>query len=267
MMRRPSAAAGVLLCLLCVLPGCVTQTRTGPPPPSAAAAEAARRAELRFRARAHTDLASAYYERRQYAVALEELDVAQQVDPSYASAWSLRGLVFMALREDREAEEAFLKGTRLAPNDSELANNYGYFLCNRGRAREGLSKLEAVIRDPLYPTPEKALVNAGSCSLALHDDVAAEDLLRQALRIRPTEPQAALTLARLQDGKGRAGEARETLRPLLRGDAPPREALQLLVELDRKLQDPEQLRLHAELLQKLYPETPAAQPKPQEVRP
>ena len=252
--------AGMLCALL--IQACVSQpgdTKSGTPTPSQAAQEAAKRAELRYRAKTHTDLASAYYERKQFVIALEEIDHALQIDPDYVGAWNLRGLVYMALREDRSADESFQKGLRVAPNDSELANNYGYFLCSRGREREGLNRLEAVIRDPLYQTPEKPLVNAGLCQLALHDETAAEAYLRRAVRADPTNVQGAYVLAGLVDRKGHPGEAREILRPLLRRDDPPQEVLVLMVDLDRRLEDREQQRVHSELLQKLYPQ-PAARP-------
>jgi type IV pilus assembly protein PilF len=250
-----------------LLAGCVTQTRPGPPPPSPAAIEAARRADLRYRAKAHTDLAAAYYERKQYAVALEEAETALQTDSSYAGAWNLRGLIYMALREDRDAEDSFLRGLKVAPNDSELDNNYGFFLCSRGRQRDGLLRLESAIHDPLYQTPEKPLVNAGLCALSVHDQVAAEDYLRRAVRLQPADPQGAYSLAQLLAGKGHPGEAREILRPLLRPDVPPREALALMITLDERLQDPEQLRQHTEMLHKAYPEMAAEPGTAKETRP
>src|SRR5665647_1419378 len=59
-------------------------------------------------AKVHTELAGLYYERAQLGIALDELGQALQSDPNYAPAYSVRGLVHMALREDKEAEEDFL---------------------------------------------------------------------------------------------------------------------------------------------------------------
>ena len=52
----------------------------------------------RNRARVHTELAAAYYERGNMGIALEELRVATTADASYAPAHSLLGLVYMELR-------------------------------------------------------------------------------------------------------------------------------------------------------------------------
>lgn len=265
-----SASRRLLLCLaaLWLLSGCVNQTHTGgPPPPSPAAQEAARRAELRYRAKAHTDLAAAYFERKQFAVSLEEIETALQIEPSYVGAWNLRGLVYMSLHEDQQAEESFQKAFRLAPSDAELLNNYGYFLCTRGHYREGLTRLEAASRDPLYQTPEKPMVNAAQCSLGLHDEAAAEAWLRKAVRIQPTDPQGAYQLARMLGDKGHPGEAREVLRPLLRSDNPSKEVLVLMIDFDRRLEDHEQLRQHVEQLHKLYPDNAGESGASQEGRP
>src|SRR6185503_6768224 len=48
----------------------------------------------RNRARVHTELASVYYERGNYAVALDELRMATTADSSYPQAYSMYGLVY-----------------------------------------------------------------------------------------------------------------------------------------------------------------------------
>ena len=115
-----------------------------------------------------------------------------------------------------------------------------------------------MIRDPLYQTPEKPLVNAGLCALQLHDEPAAEGWLRRAVRVQPADPQGAGALAELLASQGHPGEAREILRPVLRNEQPPLRVLQKLIELDRELQDPEQQREHEAMLRRFYPEAAAA---------
>ncbi len=271
-MSAPRPVAVLLLGVVLMLAGCMatnTTVRNGvvAVPPTAAAQEAARLAELRYRAKAHGDLAAAYYERGQFGVALEEANESIQIDPAYVGGWNLRGLVYMALREDRDAEDSFRQGYRLAPNDAELQNNYGYFLCDRGREREGLQRLDAVLRDPLYATPEKALVNAAQCTQRLHDEPATEAYLRRAVHMAPTYPPAATQLAGLLERSGRRGEAREALRPLLRATPPPQDILLTMARLDDALNDPQQAREHRALLQRYYPEGGAVPATSAEPRP
>ena len=126
-------------------------------------------ADLRNRARARTDLAGGYYRNGQLAVALDEARRAVAIDPSYAEAYGLLGLIYMDMKEQRDAEESFQRALKLDAANSELNNNYGYFLCNTGRERESIAYFNQAIRDPLYRTPARANQNAGQCLMRIKD--------------------------------------------------------------------------------------------------
>ncbi|MDP1952393.1 MAG: tetratricopeptide repeat protein, partial [Betaproteobacteria bacterium] len=83
----------------------------------------------RNRARIHTELGSAYFERGNLGVALEELRIAIGADPNYAQAYNVLGLVHMDLRENDVAQRHFERALALSPNDPDINNNYGWFLC------------------------------------------------------------------------------------------------------------------------------------------
>src|ERR1039458_10636559 len=70
-------------------------------------------------AKVHTELAGLYYERAQLGIALDELTQALQADRDYAPAYSVRGLVHMADREDKEAEEDFKRSLHLDNRSEE----------------------------------------------------------------------------------------------------------------------------------------------------
>jgi len=91
----------------------------------------------RERAKAHTDLAGAYYQLGNLAVALEELRIAIGADPAYAQAYNVLGLVHAELRENAQATASFERALRLDPNDPDVNHNYALFLC--GTDREELS--------------------------------------------------------------------------------------------------------------------------------
>ena len=148
-------------------------------------------------AKVHTELAGLYYERAQLGIALDELSQALQADPDYAPAYSVRGLVHMALREDKEAEEDFQKSLRLDNTDSDTHNNYGWFLCQRDREKESIAQFMAAIKNPLYATPGLAYLNAGVCSIKAGNNKDAEEFLQKALLVQPGMPQALYALAEL----------------------------------------------------------------------
>jgi type IV pilus assembly protein PilF len=140
-------------------------------------------ADARTRARARADLAAGYYRSGQLAVALDEARRAAAIDPGYAETYGLLGLIYMDMNERGEAEESFQNALRLDPAGSELANNYGWFLCQTGRERESLQYFDRALRDPLYTTPARAGQNAGSCLIKLKDYAGAERYLRRSFEL------------------------------------------------------------------------------------
>ena len=69
-------------------------------------------------AKVHTELAGLYYERAQLGIALGEIAQALQADRNYAPAYNVRGLINMALREYKDAEEDYKQRHRLAKTDT-----------------------------------------------------------------------------------------------------------------------------------------------------
>ena len=148
-------------------------------------------------AKVHTELAGLYYERAQLGIALDELTQALQADRDYAPAYSVRGLVHMALREDKEAEEDFKRSLHLDNTNSDTHNNYGWFLCQRDREKEAIPQFMAAIKNPLYTTPGLAYLNAGLCSRKAGNNKDAEEFLQKALLVQPEMTQALFALAEL----------------------------------------------------------------------
>lgn len=186
------------------------------------------------RARVHTELAAHYYARRQYAVALQELREALQADAGHAPAYNMLGLVHASLLEDKEAEVNFRRAIDLAPQYSEVRNNFGHFLCARQRRAEAMEHFELAWKNPLYSTPEKALANAGQCALLYGDMVEAERYSQRALIRVGNQPQALLTMAEIQYRRGNLVAARTTLRQLEAQGGLDAGALWLALRLERR---------------------------------
>lgn len=146
-------------------------------------------------AKIHTELAASYYERKQYGIALQEIEIALQAESTYALAFNVRGLIRMALREDKQADDDFRRSLQLDKNDSSAHNNYGWFLCQRGRENEAVAQFLEAVKNPLYTSPEMAYVNAGICSKKIGKLKEAEDYLQRALARRPNFPDALYGLA------------------------------------------------------------------------
>lgn len=242
--------SGVLALAACL--GLLACAQT-PPEAKPASPEAMAQGNENPRARIHTELAAQYYARGMYAVALQELRESLDADARYAPAYNMLGLVHGALREDSQAEGAFRRAIDLSPGYSEAHNNYGWFLCERGRIDQALERFEAAMANPLYATPEKALANAGLCSLRRNDLKQAEGYLERALIRAPYQPVALYHMARLHLMRDNPVAARRALLRL--GEVGPLDApsLWMGVRVERQLGDQTAESSYATQLRRRFP--------------
>lgn len=217
-------------------------------------------ADGRSRAKAHTELAALYFQDGNMAVAMEELQVAIQADPSYAPAYNVRGLVNNYLRETAAAEADFQKALSLTPQDPEVNNNYGWFLCQQpGGTVNAIRHFMTALKNPLYATPDRAYLNAGSCALRGNDLDAAEDYLQKGLRVaRDAGPQLRFQLAELHYRRSNLAGAQQLLGELMHppeisGQVPGPELLWLALRIERKLAHTEAAADLAASLRKHHP--------------
>lgn len=191
----------------------------------------------RSRAKIHTELGALYYQEGQMPIAMEELTIAIAIDSTYAPAWTMRALVHNYLKEPHHAEDNFREAFRLTPDDPELFNNYGWFLCQNGKAKEGISYLLRAVKAPLYQTPDRAYLNAGQCAVRIGDYKAAEEYLDKASRLSGGSPIISLRQADMNFRRGYYDLAKEQLGELIRQVEPNAEVLWLATRIERKVGD------------------------------
>ena len=207
----------------------------------------------RNRARVHTELASAYYQRGNMGVALEELRIAAAADPSYATAHGMFGLVYMELRELPLAEQSFERALRLSPSDGDINHNYGWFLCQTKREPDSIKYFLQAIRNPLYPTPWRSYTAAGLCNMRTNNLKDAEEFFQRALRLEPDEPEALLNLGQIRYKQGNMDEARRLVSRYNKLLDPSAESLWLALRIERKLGQRVAERSYANQLRRRYP--------------
>ena len=259
MVRRPGLRPTFVAALLALALGGCANRQPAPPQiqaPTPSAPVKAAEVTPQDRAQAHLELAAGYYERRRMDVALEELAEAVRIDPNNARAWNLYGLTYSMLGESGKAAEAFGRALALAPQDSEIRHAYGWFLCTHDRARESIAEFEVALRNPLFRTPEIALVNAGRCAASYGDGNAAETYFRRALKIAPNDAGATYGLALLAFKSAKLEEARMWMRGVMMQTNPPPEALFLGMCVERRLGDRQSELSYTSQLRNRYPDAP-----------
>ena len=245
-MRQLIAALALAACAACTS----TSTTESRPVTDSGGADARRRAEV------HTALAGEYYSRGNYGVALSETRLAIKDDPTYFNGYAMQGLVLMELREDGPAREAFGKALALAPNNPEVLNNFGWFLCLRNESARGLEMMRRAAADTLYPTPEKAWFSIGLCLRRTGQVAEAEEALRRAVLIRPEMIGALYNLAQVSFERGSMKDAENYLTRYMRLATPNLEALVLGVKVARANGDRASEESFLQQLRRRYPDSP-----------
>jgi type IV pilus assembly protein PilF len=116
----------------------------------------------RQRAMRRLSLATAYYEQNQNEVAQQEVRAALQIDPQFADAYSLLGLIHQRENAPALAQQSFEQAVALASQPpvraAELAaiqHNYGWFLCEQNRFAPAHAQFERALSVPTYRQADK----------------------------------------------------------------------------------------------------------------
>ena len=265
MIGRPPALRGAIpamrviavLAMILALAGCAQAPAADSPATAAAPAytpnpQPAQETDVQYRARLHTELGANYFARGQFDVAIEELNEALKLKPDHATAYGVLALVYMDMGEYDRADANFARALQIAPQDPEIRNNYGWYLCQRGRPQDGLAQFDQALRSPLYRTPELALLNAGRCHLRMGDLRSAEGYFKRVATIQPGNAKAAFGLAEVAYREGRFNDAGTLIRPAMQSPLP--ETLLLAGCIDRRVGNALGERAVLAQLRSLYPD-------------
>jgi type IV pilus assembly protein PilF len=256
--RRALGAAAVALALG-ILAGCASKPAIDTPQQAQAQQQSLPPVKPQVvppeeRSQLHAQLAAGYFERGRMDIAIEEANDALKLDSRNARAYNVLGLVYGVLGERPKAEEAFGRALQIAPQDSEIRQNYGWYLCTNGRARESIPEFEAALRNPLYRSADIALINAGKCSAAFGEVAQAETYFRRALQASPGNAIAAYNLALVAYKAARFDEARSSMRIVMQETNPPPEALFLGMCIERRKGDAQAELSYVSQLRNRYPD-------------
>ena len=197
-------------------------------------------------------------------VALEELGEAIKLDPTNAQIYNVYGLVYAMLGEDAKARAELPAGARARAERLRDPPELGLVPVHaRPRARSRSPSSSWRVRNPLYKTPEIALINAGKCCEAIGDRKRAEEYLQARARDQPGNPRRRVQPgAARRTGKRALDEARALMKRVMAQTSPPPEALYLGMCIERKLGDRPSEASYVSQLRNRYPESAEAKAIP-----
>ncbi|MES2980343.1 MAG: type IV pilus biogenesis/stability protein PilW [Pseudomonadota bacterium] len=212
--------------------------------------------DARRRARLRLALATGYFEQGQTEVALDELKQAIVIDPTFAEALNLRGLVYMRLNDLPLAEDSFRRALVLDPRDADAAHNYGWLLCQQSRFAESTQQFERAVEIPGYTNAAKSLMAQGICQIRAGNRVPAEKSLVRSYELDAGNPVTGYNLASLMLETGQLARAQFYVRRINNSPLANAETLWLGIKIERKLDNREAMTQLGNELRRGFAQSP-----------
>lgn len=206
----------------------------------------------------NTQLGISYLREGDIPLAKEKLDRALKENPENPQVHSARAMLFDRMGEPAQADTEYKEALRLAPNDPDVNNNYAVYLCQTGRATDGVKRFETVARNALYRTPWVAFTNAGVCLRSAKRNPEAIKNFKQALSIRPNFAEAAYQLGELELQQGNLSDARAQIDSYLSSFEETADLLFLGVRVARAQNDRVAVALYSRKLRLDFPSSAQA---------
>lgn len=132
--------------------------------------------------------------------AFAEMDKLIKSAPRETKYIALKAQLYAAMDKNKESEKCFLNGLKTFPNDPTLKVEYGSFLSETGREKEGIAKWLEVLKDPeaSYLTKHELLYRIASDTLYDIDDAYYWDVINQ----YPNEEYPLLVYSSVLMGRG-----------------------------------------------------------------
>jgi type IV pilus assembly protein PilF len=250
--RRCLAWAGLAGALVLALGGCASQS-AGDTSASNDIVTPSDESEARKRARIRLELAVGYFEQGKTDIALDEVKQVIATDPSLADGYNLRGLIYMRLNDNRQAEDSFRRAVSLNPRDANVQHNYAWLLCQQDRYADAQHAFDAALSNPSYGGRAKTLMAQGLCQARAGQTAEAERSLARSYELDAGNPVTGYNLANLLFRRGDNTRSQFYIRRLNNGEFANAESLWLGIKVERRLDDLTAMRQLGMQLKKRFP--------------
>ncbi len=203
-------------------------------------------------------LGARYYHNGSYQIARERLERALELDPKLAEAHYTLALTYEQLGNPRLAKEHYRQAVRVAPNNYDARNAYAVFLCRQQNYDDAEKQFDRALKIPVNDTRFTVYTNAGACMTQKPDYEKAEEYFRDALKERPTHPEALIQLAALKFKKEECLQSRAFLQRFLSSNKTSSGVLYLGVQVEECLEDDRAATDYANRLLREFPASPEA---------
>lgn len=124
-----------------------------------------------------------------------KLSEAFAANANIPAVWDTQAYLESVTGHFEAAEKDYLKAIKLAPHSGPAHNNYGIFLCQRGRIQHAIQEFITATQEPNYYNTDTAYQNAGLCAMNIDDFENAEYYLKKSLTYNAQLTRSLYTLA------------------------------------------------------------------------
>ncbi len=237
------------------LGGCVTQTTYS----GTDQVVAEKAPNLKAAARDRVRLGLTYLQQGEVERAKFNLDKALQLDDKVVEVHLGRAYYFQTVAEHEAAKDAYRQALRLEPNNGDVLNNFGVYLCRQQEFDESEKLLLRAVQAPDYTLMASTYENLGLCSQSAGKLDKAAQYFEQALNYAPRRSVALIELVNIAVEQNDFGSAQTALDRYhdLAGETP--QSLMLGVDIERQLGDLEASKRFGILLLAKFPRSQQAE--------
>ena len=212
----------------------------------------------RQRAQIRLDLAVGYLERNELKVALDEVKRTITIDPTFAEAYDLRGLIYVRLGDQKLAEDSYHRAMALKPQDGRIIHNYGVMLCQQRRYADADQAFKRALAIPTYGEKAKTLMTEGLCQMEAGQKAQAQASLEKSYQLDAGNPITGYNLASLLFQNNELTRAQFYIRRINNTDLANAQTLWLGIKIERRMNHPTAVSQLADQLEQRFPDSSEA---------
>lgn len=186
--------------------------------------------------------------------AKQNLDCAMRYSPKLVAVHRVYAYYFDSVKDYDNAELAYRYALKLGSRDPETLNQYGAFLCERGKADKAIQLFLKAIAIPEYARIPDSYENAGICSIDAGKVAQAESFFRKALAYNANSPKSLLEMADIHFERKDVLSARAYINRYAKNAEHSARSLWLAMRIEQKLGNKNALGSYGIKLERLFPD-------------
>jgi type IV pilus assembly protein PilF len=210
-------------------------------------------------AKTRISLGLTYLQNGNYSQAKFNLDKALQFAPRLADAHYSMAYYYQLVGENELAEESYQTAMDFEPNNADIANTYGAFLCRQGKYDKAKKYFLKAVNSDNYVSTAETYENLALCSQSQGHLEDAMAYLQSAINHQPTRGKSLFFLTQLQVENKEWENAKQTLKRYEKVSRVSAESLWMYIKIEEGLENPKAAQGYGDMLIRMYPQHPRTQ--------